>query len=272
MPSADHAGVSIHWEERGSGAPLLLIMGLGVTLEGWSRFGSVLAERYRTILFDNRGAGRSAVPAGPYAIETMAADAVAVLDAAAVPRAHVFGISMGGMIAQELALRHPDRVRSLILGCTACGGRDAVPASREVAAALGARQTLTREQAMWTMVPFIYDVSTPRERIEEDFARRLSAPVSAEGYFAQLAGIRAWSGTLSRLPSIAAPTLVIHGETDQLVPAENGRIIARAIPGARLVMIPNASHIFTTDRFDAARDAVLSFLKEHADVTEQAVG
>jgi pimeloyl-ACP methyl ester carboxylesterase len=272
MPLVDHAGVSIYWEERGRGEPLLLIMGLGVTLEGWSRLGPVLAEGHRTILFDNRGTGRSDVPPGPYAIETMASDAAAVLDAAGVVRAHVFGISMGGMIAQELALRHPDRVASLILGCTACGGRDAIPAGREVAAALGARQTMTREQAMWTMAPYIYDAATPRARIEEDFARRLSAPVSADGYFAQLAGIRAWCGTLSRLPSVVAPTLVIHGETDQLVPSENGRIIARAIPGARAVMIPNASHIFTTDQFETARDAVLAFLKEHADVTEQAVG
>jgi pimeloyl-ACP methyl ester carboxylesterase len=271
MPRVDSAGASIYWEEHGRGEPLLLIMGLGVTLEGWSRIGPVLADRYRTILFDNRGSGRSDVPPGPYAIETMAEDAIAVLDAAAAKRAHVFGISMGGMIAQELALRHPDRVTSLILGCTAPGGRDAVPASREVIAALGARQSMTREQAMWTMAPYIYDASTPRARIEEDFARRLSATVTADGYFAQLGAIRAWTGSLSRLPSLTMPTLVIHGETDQLVPPDNGRIIARAIPGARRLMIPNASHIFTTDQFDTARDAVLAFLKEHADVIEQAV-
>ncbi|HZT78011.1 MAG TPA: alpha/beta fold hydrolase [Vicinamibacterales bacterium] len=271
MPVVDRGGASIYWEACGSGAPLLLIMGLGVTLEGWSRLGPTLAQRYRTILFDNRGTGRSAVPPGPYAIDTMADDAAAVLDAAAVRRAHVFGISLGGMIAQELALRHPDRVASLVLGCTAPGGRDAVPADREVVAALAARQTMTREQAMWTMAPFIYDASTPRERMEEDFARRLSAPVSADGYFAQLAGIRAWSGTRPHLASLAVPTLVIHGETDRLVPPENGRILARAIPGARLVMLPHASHIFTTDAFDAARDAVLSFLEEHADVIHQPI-
>ncbi len=271
MPHVDRAGVSIYWEERGNGEPLLLIMGLGVTLEGWSRLGAVLAGRYRTILFDNRGTGRSSVPPAPYPIETMAADAVAVLDAAGADRAHVFGISMGGMIAQELALRNAGRVASLILGCTACGGRDAVPAGREVVAALAARSTMTREQAMWAMAPYIYDAATPRERIEEDFARRLSAPVSADGYFAQLAGIRAWPGTLSRLPSISAPTLVIHGETDQLVPPENGRIIAAAVPAAKLAMLSGASHIFTTDRFEAARDAVLSFLKEHADATQPAV-
>lgn len=270
MPDVQRDGTTIYWEEQGSGEPLLLVMGLGVTLEGWNRLGPILATRYRTILFDNRGTGRSSVPPGPYAIDTMADDAAAVLDAAGVGRADVFGVSMGGMIAQELALRHPNRIASLILGGTSPGGRDAVPAAREVVAALGARQSMPREQAMWAMAPYIYDPSTPRERIEEDFARRLSAPVSADGYFAQLAGIRAWGGTLSRLPSVVAPTLVIHGEGDRLVPYENGQIIARAIPGARLVTIPNASHIFATDQFETARDAVLSFLKEHADATHDA--
>jgi pimeloyl-ACP methyl ester carboxylesterase len=271
MPHTTRDGVTIYWEAHGRGDPLLLVMGLGVTLEGWSRIGPALATRYRTILFDNRGTGRSDAPPGPYLIPEMAADAAAVLDAAGVDRAHVFGMSMGGMIAQEFALQYPSRVRSLILGCTSCGARDGVPAAPEVVAALGARANMTREEAMWVMAPYIYDRSTPRETIAEDFSQRLRATVSTEGYFAQLAGIRAWSGTLSRLPRITAPTLVIHGEADELVPPENGRIIARAIASATLVEIPHASHIFTTDQLDASLDAILSFLKEHADVTEQAI-
>jgi 3-oxoadipate enol-lactonase len=172
----------------------------------------------------------------------------------------VFGASMGGMIAQELALHDPSRVRSLVLGCTACGGRHSVPASKEVAAALRARETMTREEAMWVMAPYIFDAGTPRERVAEDIAVRLAAKVGNDGYFGQLAGIRAWSGTFDRLGALTMPTLVIHGETDQLVPPENGRIVAGAIPGARLVMIPRASHIFFTDQLEVASAALLGFL------------
>jgi pimeloyl-ACP methyl ester carboxylesterase len=185
-----------------------------------------------------------------------------VLDAAGVGAAHVFGASMGGMIAQEFALAYPARVRSVVLGCTAVGGRDSVPARKDVAQALGARATMTREQALRVMLPFIIDPSTPRDRVEEDVAIRLAANVPNAGYFAQLDAIRGWRGTLPRLGRITVPTLVIHGEHDQLVPPENGRIVADAIPGARLVLLPNASHLFFTDQPEAAAAAILSFLDE----------
>jgi pimeloyl-ACP methyl ester carboxylesterase len=264
MPQATSAGTKIYWEEHGAGDPLLLIMGLGATLDWWRRLLPVLTPRYRTIVYDNRGVGRSDVPPGPYPIPQMADDAAAVMDAAGIESAHVFGASMGGMIAQELALNHAARVRSLILGCTACGGRQSVPAAKEVAVALGARSTMTREEAMWAMAPYIFDAGTPRDIVAEDIAVRLQATVTNDGYFAQLGGIRAWSGTHDRLAGLTMPTLVIHGETDQLVPAENGRIIAKAIPHARLAMIPNASHIFFTDQTEASSRALLSFLRSGA--------
>jgi len=205
MPHVTSAATQIYWEEAGASVaddrrePLLLIMGLGATLEWWQRLIPILTPRYRTIVYDNRGVGRSDVPPGPYSIRQMAEDAAAVMDAAGLESAHVFGASMGGMIAQELALHHPSRVRSLILGCTACGGKHVVPASREVGIALSARATMTREQAMWTMAPYIFDEGTPRERVAEDIAVRLRATVSNDGYFAQLAAVRAWEGTHDRL-------------------------------------------------------------------------
>jgi 3-oxoadipate enol-lactonase len=270
MPHVTSAGTRIYWEEGLEGQeggqdgrdPLLLIMGLGATLEWWHRLRPVLAARFRTILFDNRGVGRSDVPAPPYSIPQMADDAAAVLDAAGASRAHIVGMSMGGYIAQELVLRHPSRVRTLTLGCTSCGGRDAAPADAEVRAALTARATVPREEAMWLMAPYTFDASTPREVIAQEFEIRLRTSVTDEGFFAQLQAIRDWPGALSRLPGVSVPTLVIHGETDRLVPPANAGIIARAIPKARLVMLPHASHIFFTDQFEAARDAMLTFLDQ----------
>ena len=259
---ATRNGTRLYWTETGRGEPLLLIMGLGATHEWWHRVTPVVSTHFRTILLDNRGVGRSDIPPGPYDMATMADDAAAVLDAAGVDTAHVYGASMGGMIAQEFALHHPQRVRSLILGCTACGGRQSVVASREVLEILSAREGMTRAQATEMMLPYTYDAGTPRERIDEDVAVRLATNVPADGYFAQLQAIRSWRGTYDRLHAIAATTLVIHGETDALVPAENGRILARAIPDARLVMLPNASHIFYTDQWEASSEATLSFLAE----------
>jgi 3-oxoadipate enol-lactonase len=249
----------IYWEESGAGDPLLLIMGLGYSLEMWHRTRPLVAARFRTIVFDNRGVGRSDVPAEAWTIADMAADAAAVLDAAGVRRAHVFGISMGGMIAQELALAYPDRVNRLVLGCTACGGPKSIPAAAPVLQTLMARANMTPEDGVRAMVPYIYDSSTPRERIEEDLAIRLRTFPTAAGYLGQISAITKWS-SYERMGKIAAPTLVIHGETDQLVPAENGRILAQEIPGAKLVMLANASHIFTTDQPEESHAAILGWL------------
>ncbi len=218
-----------------------------------------MAEHYRTIVYDNRGVGKSDVPAGPYPMAQMADDAAAVLDAAGVERAHVYGISMGGMIAQELTLNHPRRVRSLILGCTACGGANAVPAAAPVMQILMDRATMTPEEGVQAMVPFIYSTSTPRARIDEDLAIRRRTFPQAAGYLAQIQGVVAWS-SFDRLPHIRVPTLVLHGDADQLAPPENGHILARKIPGARLRLFERASHIYPTDEPEASNQEVLCFL------------
>jgi len=133
MSFIENQGTKLYWDEQGQGAPILLIMGLGYPSAAWHRTRPALAQHFRTIALDNRGVGLSDVPPGPYSIATMASDAAAVLDAAGVRSAHVFGISMGGMIAQEFALQHPARTRSLILGCTSAGGPSAVRAESKVA-------------------------------------------------------------------------------------------------------------------------------------------
>ena len=259
MPVAHNRQIDIHWDESGSGDPLILIMGLGYTSEMWGRVAPALSDRYRTIVFDNRGVGRSSAAAGPYSIKDMADDTVAVLDAAGVEKAHVFGVSMGGMIAQEMALQHPGRVRSLILGATNCGGREATPAAAEVIGILNARATMSPDEGVRSMVPFIYDASTPRSRVEEDLAIRLRTYPKPENYLAQLRAILSW-GSHSRLGEISVPTLIIHGESDALAPPANALILANAIPGASLAMLPDASHIFPTDQPDVSIQTVLSFL------------
>jgi 3-oxoadipate enol-lactonase len=263
MPFVENQGARIYWDERGHGTPVLLIMGLGYPSDMWYRIRPVLAAHYRTIALDNRGVGRSDLPPGPYPIASMASDAAAVLDAAGMESAHLFGVSMGGMIAQEFALQYPKQVLSLILGCTAAGGSTAVRAEPEATQMLKTRDKMSPEQAAEAAVPFIYDSTTPRERIDEDIAIRRPWFPRPEAYTAQLQGILAWEA-YSRLSGIAAPTLVIHGESDRLVPPGNAKLIAERISGAKLVMIPHASHLFLTDQTEVSRHAILQFLNEQA--------
>jgi pimeloyl-ACP methyl ester carboxylesterase len=258
MSLVENRGAKIYWDVQGQGEAVLLIMGLGWASNMWHRTRPVLTERYRTIAFDNRGAGRSDVPHGPYSIALLASDAAAVLDASGVERAHVLGVSMGGMIAQEFALQYPKRVRSLILGCTAAGGPRAVQADAQAIQLLFRRDPDPAVRAK-AAVPFIYDSGTPRERIDQDLAVLREWYPHPEGYTAQLQAIMAWEAD-SRLTHITAPTLVIHGENDRLDPAANGRLIAERIPGAGLVVLPNASHIFMTDQPAAAHQAFLELL------------
>jgi 3-oxoadipate enol-lactonase len=258
MSFVENQGAKIYWDEQGSGEPLLLIMGLSYPSCMWHRTRPVLAKSYRTIALDNRGVGQSDAPPGVYSIALMASDAAAVLNAAGVETSHVFGVSMGGMIAQEFALQYPKRVRSLILGCTAAGGPHSVKAEPAALQTL-MRQDMTPEESKEAIIPFIYDPATPRERIDEDMAIRMEWYPSPQGYAGQLQGIFGWEA-FSRIAQITAPTLVIHGETDRLIPSANAQLIVERIPAARLVLIPHASHIFETDQPGAANHAILEFL------------
>jgi 3-oxoadipate enol-lactonase len=239
----------LYFEDTGgSGPPVLLIMGLGMNATGWWRTIPVLVEAgFRVLAFDNRGVGRSDRVPGPYTAAEMADDAVSVLDEAGVKAAHVYGISLGGMIAQELALRHPDRVRALVLGATTAGGADLVPADEAVNAFVRLRAQMTAEHAVWASVPINYAARTRREggqRIAEDVAQRLRYPVEAEYYSAQLAAAHAHD---AHVEDIRAPTLVVHGEEDVLIRPPNGERLAERIPGAELSLWPGAAHLYFTD-------------------------
>jgi pimeloyl-ACP methyl ester carboxylesterase len=259
MPYALNQGTKLYWEEHGSGPPILLIMGLSFTHEMWFRVLSSFTANYRVILFDNRGVGSSDVPRGLYSMPKMASDAVAVLDAAGVSAAHVIGASMGGMIAQELALRHPGRVRSLVLGSTSHGGLLARwPHFRYRPRGIrwSKATRLERENAL---IPLLYASTTPRERIDEDFRVRCQCKWSHWGFLGQFAGILTWS-SYWRLPRIQIPPLVIHGAEDHRVPAGNGRVLASRIPGAEFLVIPQAAHLLITDQPELSTEAILAFL------------
>ena len=259
MPYALNHRVRIYWEEEGRGDPLLMIMGLGFSLAMWQDLRSSMARHFRTIVFDNRGVGHSDVVLPPFSIAAMANDAIHVLDSAGVSSAHVLGFSMGGMIAQEVALRFPNRVRRLVLGCTNCGGRKAVHADPEVRHALLPRPFAPRERIIAGLLPFIYDDQTPRDRIERDVQVLRRNPTPRLGFVEQLLAILSWQ-SYDRLPQISAPTLVIHGMNDRLIPPGNATILADRIPGAKLVMIPHAGHIFPTDQPERSYMEILSFL------------
>jgi pimeloyl-ACP methyl ester carboxylesterase len=263
MPYTISKGARIWWEEEGEGEPLLMIMGLSFSLAMWQDLRTIMARHFRAIVFDNRGVGKSDVPLRPWSMRTMARDAVAVLDAAGVQAAHVLGVSMGGMIAQELTLLHPARVRKLILACTQCGGPGNVRPDFEVYRTF-ARPFSSHEQRARAFVPLLYSPETPPERIEQDRATLLASHTPLRGSICQIAAILSWK-CHDRLPQIGSPTLVIHGDRDRLVPVENGRLIAGRIPGAKLVELPGAGHIFPTDQPERTVDELLGFLLDTSD-------
>jgi pimeloyl-ACP methyl ester carboxylesterase len=179
------------WDSDGVGEhPLVLVQGLGYSADMWHRVLPGLSAVRRVIRFDNRGVGRSELPAQAWEVSDMADDVVRVMDAAGLQRAHVFGVSMGGVIAQELALRHPNRVRSLVLGCTHPSGRDAARMDADAAAMLMDRTPKSAREAVEASVPFIYATGTPRAVVDEDIEVRLRWPLRAKAYWGQLDAMR----------------------------------------------------------------------------------
>lgn len=253
------------FESTGEGAPVLLVNGLAMTGGGWWRTVPVLAESMRVITFDHAGVGQSESAPARTSVGEMADDAVEVLDAAGVERAHVYGVSLGGMVAQEIALRHPDRVDALVLGATTPGGWLAAQPGSPVVSFFLRNRAMPTDEAVWASVAYSYARTTQltrSERIAEDVARRLKAPVGSPAYAAQVAaGVK--HDALARLGGIMAPTLVVHGEEDMVVDPANARTLARRIPGARIETWPGAGHIYMTDEPEADR-RIADFLERQS--------
>ena len=245
------------------GEAVLLIMGLGGSGRMWWRLEPHVAAEHRALLIDNRGTGDSPPIRGRISMSDLANDAVSVLDAAGVERAHVVGASMGGMIAQHVALDHRERVSSLVLACTTAGGRSGPPPWRLLASS-ALRPLLGPGRTMGLVAPVLYAPTTRErnpDRLREDLRRRVDDATAASTLYAQMAAI-AGHDTRARLHELAGvPTLVLHGEEDALVPVAAGRRLAEAIPGARLHVVPGAGHVLTTDAEDEVAEAILDHLR-----------
>ncbi len=240
-------------------------MGLGGSRLAWGEtLLDPLLQRFDLLLLDNRGAGRSDRPDGPYSLPQMAGDAVAVLDAAGVERAHVFGVSMGGMIAQHVALNHPSRVAKLVLGCTFSGGYEAIRASDEVLEYLSPPpQMAPLEAAMWGL-PAGYTpefIERKRSFLEERMKILITEPTPRACVDAQARAIRKTHRTFARLPEIRTETLVLTGDRDLLVPPQNSNVLAERIPNARLEIIEGAAHSFWVSHSKETQKAVTGFLE-----------
>jgi 3-oxoadipate enol-lactonase len=269
MPFARNGAVSLHWESFGEGPAVLLVAGQGMTADGWWATIPVLARSFRVIAFDNRDTGRSSRLPWPYLVAHMAHDAVAVLDAAGEQRAHVYGISLGSLVAQEVALRHPDRVEALVLGASSAGGFAAYKPSPSsfVQTFLVRAAAMGPEEVQWAAVPYTYAEKTRRlhpERIVVDVGHRLSSPPEPLAYLHQAAAVAAHDA-YERLNAIAAPTLVAHGEQDIFVPPANALVLAERIPGAQRQLWPDAGHMFPIDEPRADQE-IARFLLHHSAV------
>jgi pimeloyl-ACP methyl ester carboxylesterase len=248
----------IAWEERGDGAPLLLIQGLGYGRWSWDPVVPALAERYRVLWFDNRGIGDSDKPEGPYTTPLMAADALQVLDEAGIERAHVLGASLGGMVAQELAAGSPARVDKLVLCCTTPGGAATVPMPEVTAQLFAEAPTLAPDVALRRFVVNALGPDPADALVEELYRRRLANPPDPAGWQAQAAAGLTFAGVER---AIDAPTLVLTGTDDNVVDCRNADVVASRIPGARVERFPGAGHLFFWEQPDTFVRIISEFLQ-----------
>ncbi len=262
VTSVPVSGSELHVERRGDGEPLLLIQGLGAGSMLWGEpFLAALGDGFELILFDNRGIGRSG-PCDDLTTASLGADAVAVLDALEIESAHVVGFSMGGMAAQELALAAPERVRTLSLLATSCGGTQAQATSGDVVDALttavfsGDRARVLRT-AFGLLVSSAFAADASNYAAFEAVARGQTPPLGV--LLKQQAAVQAHD-TFGRLRAIEAPTLVVHGSQDQILTAVNGDLVASRVPGAHLELLDGVGHLL----FWEQPQRVAQLVREHA--------
>jgi 3-oxoadipate enol-lactonase len=263
MPITKAGDINLETYVEGSGPPLLMIMGFAGSASSWGDpFLEALRPHFTCIRFSNRGTGLSDKPQTQFTIRTMADDAANLLTALDIQRPHVFGISMGGMIAQELVLTYPQRVNGLVLGCTTCGPVHGQTATQETMAKLIPAFGLAPDEIVrnfWTIVCSAAFIRRGTAFLDGMVAAALAQPVPMETLGLQMMAINTFN-SYDRLPQIQAKTLVIRGDLDVLVPPDNGRIVAERIPGAELKMVSGVAHMFFWEEPQKSATIVTQFL------------
>lgn len=263
MPTAKVGDINIYYESHGDGEPLLLIMGLGLDLTGWELFQiPEFSKRYRVIAFDNRGVGRTDAPDVPYSIEMMADDTAGLLDALVIEKAHVLGVSMGGMIAQEFVLKHPQRAKGLILATTAAKvpawSNHVIDTGRRMLEEGVSQETFIRQLLPWLFTDRFFE-SPEQVQMVVDTMLANPNPQPAYAYALQVAACKEHD-TRERIGQVKAPTLVLVGKEDILLPVKLSEELAAGIPNAQLVILEGGGHGFSFEIPDRFNQGVLEFL------------
>lgn len=267
MPKTKVNDIELHYEVTGTGKPLALISGLGYPLWQWHKMAPLLSAHFQVITFDNRGVGESDKPAAPYTAQMLAADTVGLLDALDIDKAIVMGHSMGGFVAQAVALDYPDRVSGLVLCSTNFGGPNHVPITADAWAVLSDTQSdpLTRfTNGLNVSTAPGWSEANP-EMVEKWVAWRIANPMDIAGYQAQMAVglglISAEAAFENRLPEIDIPTLILFGAHDKVVPPANADLLAAKISNSQTVILPDAGHFFPIEVAEAAAQVVIDFAR-----------
>jgi len=268
LPYATIGNIDIYYEIHGppDAPPLVLIGGWASYRWIWFRQIPAFKEKYRCVVFDNRGAGRSSKPDYPYTMEMFADDTVGLMDSLKIENAHILGISMGGLIAQQIAISYPEKIRSLILVSTHFGGPNSIPMDDKTMALLIAlpTETISKEQARdmryrATFSPqFLQENRSVMEQIDE-WAERHPAPLYAQVHQSSAVG---GFNAESEVKQISAPTLIIHGDSDRAVPTRNSELLADSISNSKLVLIEGGSHFSIIEKYEVFNNAVINFIDE----------
>lgn len=263
MPKVNVDGVNLYYEVYGSGEPLLMIEGLGYSTWMWHRQINYFARHFKVIIFDNRGVGDSDKPDYPYTIEMMARDAAGLLKKLGIDKAHVLGVSMGGLIAQQLAILFPQYINKLVLCCTSHGGPNSIPMPKEIIELLNNIDDKMSpeerlEQAMSPAFSPGYMEDNPTE-IQQIITWRLEKPTPRNAWLHQFMAATTFNVEDS-VGSIDVPVLILSGDQDRVLPVENAYMIQEKIPHSRLKIFPGAGHMFFWEKAQEFNKTVYSFL------------